>query len=97
MEQIYGDNHIIMQHGIDSTWAYDLNSKRHLKSTDEATKMFVQGHELHWLGFWPEDRYEKPVMKDISKFKDQTAFHIEFKDMFDRPVNFYYSFESYRL
>ena len=96
MEQIYGDHHIIMKHGSDTTWTYDLNSKKSLEGTNRSTKIFVQGHELHWLGFWPEDRYNTPILKDITKFLDQTAFHIEFRDAYNRPVNFYYAFNSYR-
>jgi len=96
MEQIYGDGHLIMKHGIDSTWAYDLNSKTVLSWPGAATKDFIRGHELHWLSAWPEDRFKNPVLKDFTTYKGRDAFHLEFRDDLNRPVNFYYTFENYR-
>jgi len=95
MEQVSGDSHILMKHGRDSTWAYNLNKKSPIENIDQSTKMFIQGHELHWLSFRPEDRYAKPILKEITKFQNQTAFNIEFKDALNKPVNFYYSFDTY--
>ena len=57
--------------------------------------MFVQGHELHWLSFWPEHRFVNAQLKEITKFKNQSAFNIEFNNAMNRSVNFYYSFDTY--
>lgn len=96
MEQIYGDSHLIMKHGVDSTWAFELYSKSVLNWPGEATKEFIQGHEFHWLSIWPEDRFKNPVTKDFTQFKGQTAFQVEFRDDQNRPVNFYYAFDNYQ-
>lgn len=95
MEQIYDESHFIMKHGKDSSWTYNLNTKSLNDNMDSSTKMFIQGHELHWLSFWPEHRYSNPQLKDITKFKNQSAFNIEFNNELNRLVNFYYSFETY--
>jgi hypothetical protein len=96
MEQIYNDRHVIMKHGKDSSWIYNVKSKSRIETMDESTKMFVQGHELHWLSFWPEHRYVNPLLKEITKFKDQTAFKIQFNNTQNRIVNFYYAFNTYQ-
>jgi len=95
MEQIYDENHFVMKHGKDSSWTYNINTKSLNENMDESTKMFIQGHELHWLSFWPEHRYANAQLKDITKFKNQLAFNIEFINAMNKSVNFYYSFDSY--
>ncbi|MGM5468772.1 hypothetical protein ACS386_00700 [Flavobacteriaceae bacterium LMO-SS05] len=95
MEQIYDDHHVIMKHGKDSSWIYNMNSKSQSETMDESTKMFVQGHELHWLSFWPEHRFVNPLLKEIKKFKDQLAFKIQFNNTQNRIVNIYYAFDTY--
>jgi len=95
MEQVNGDSHLIMKHGGDSTWTYNLKTNALIERDPGFTGMFVKGHELHWLSFRPEDRYTQATLKEITEFHNQRAFHIECKDSFDRPVNFYYSFDTY--
>lgn len=96
MEQIYDDRHIIMKHGKDSSWIYNVNSKSRIETMDESTKMFVQGHELHWLSFWPENRYINPLLKEITIFENQSAFKIQFNNNQNRAVNFYYAFNTFQ-
>ncbi|WP_160114528.1 hypothetical protein [Aquimarina sp. AU474] len=95
MEQLYEEQHIILKHGENTSWTRNLSTNSGEEKMDNETMVFVNGHELHWLSFWPEHRYKDPVFKGISKFNDKTAFQIEFKDVFDKPVHFYYSFNTY--
>ncbi len=95
MEQIYGEQHMLLKHGEETSWTFNLSQKSGEDKINDETAMFIKGHELHWLSFWPEHRYTDPIFKGISKFNDKTAFQIEFKDVFDRPIQFYYSFDSY--
>jgi len=96
MEQIYGDGHYLMKHGETSSWTYDFTSKTLTDSIDIATKTFIQGHELHWLSMWPEDRYTNPNFEGGTTFNDKKAFHISFINEAKLPVNFYYEFETYQ-
>ncbi len=96
MEQVYENGHIILKHGKDSSWTYNLKTESLKEDIDPPTKTFIHGHELHWLSFWPEQRYSSPVFKGVSQFGGKTVFHIEFKDIANKPVNFYYSFDTYK-
>lgn len=96
MEQISSNgDHNIFKYGKKFSWINNLNTKTLTDSISLPTKAFIQGHELHWLSFNPEDKYSTPYLKEITKFNDQTAFNIEFKDVTNKPVNFYYSFDTY--
>ncbi|MGI9550819.1 MAG: hypothetical protein ACR2MT_06430 [Aurantibacter sp.] len=95
MEQRYGDHHVLLKHGKNSSWTYNLNTKTLNEDPNGATKTFIQGHELHWLSLRPEDRYTRASFKGVTTFNNQTAFNIEFTDALGKPINFYYSFDSY--
>ncbi|EZH73013.1 hypothetical protein ATO12_18530 [Aquimarina atlantica] len=95
MEQVYDENHSIIKHGKNASWHYDIHTQSLTESLDSEMQTFVYGHELHWLSVKPETRYTNPILKGFTKFQNQTAFHIEFKDNTQRPVNFYYAFDSF--
>ncbi|WP_298892914.1 hypothetical protein [uncultured Psychroserpens sp.] len=96
MEQQSGANHYIMKQGEQNSWSYNVNTKTYTDSLSAATKTFVQGHELHWLSLFPEDRFTKASFDGIVPFKDQNAFKITFLNAVKSPVNFYYAFETYQ-
>ncbi|WP_108808417.1 nuclear transport factor 2 family protein [Aquimarina spinulae] len=95
MEQVNNKDHSIIKHGKNTSWYYDVNTQSLTESLSTEMQIFARGHELHWLSFKPETRYATPVLKGFTKFQNQTAFHIQFKDNANRPVNFYYAFNSF--
>lgn len=95
MEQVYGTGHVLLKHGNNSSWTYDIMTQNLNDRPDELTKLFVQGHELHWLSLRPEDRFNDPTFIGFEEFKGETSFKIKFIDALNRPVFFYYSFENY--
>ena len=96
MEQQFGAQHSILKYGQDTSWTYDINAAKLNDELDELTEMFIQGHELHWLSFRPEDRFNRPSYKGFEEFNGVTSFKIEFKDELNRPVYCYYAFENYQ-
>lgn len=95
MEQIYGNHHVSMAYSSDSIWGYDLNLNEEMSPIDQSTKTLIQGHELHWLSFYPEHKHSNPTYRGITEFQDEMAFEIEFSDLTNKSVTFFYSFESY--
>ena len=95
MEQIYGDAHIVLKHGEESSWTYNIKAKRLNEDPGTSLEHFVMGHELHWLSFRPEDRFSGGVFDGVIEFKGKNAFKVKFIDAQDQPVHFYYSFEDY--
>ena len=96
MEQQSGEDHSILKHGPEASWTYNLKTAKLNDEVDELTKMFIRGHELHWLSFRPEDRLMYPTYKGVEDYNERTSFKIEFKDGLDRSVFFYYDFGNYR-
>ncbi|MCW5516067.1 hypothetical protein [Muriicola sp. Z0-33] len=95
MEQKQGVYHAIFKHGPLSSWSRDVSSGKVNESIDGITDMFIKGHELHWLGFRPEDRFSNPSFKGFEEYDGQSAFRIQFTDALNRPVFFYYAFDNY--
>jgi len=95
MEQSTNNGHVILKHGDSVSWTQNLASQKLNNTPDKLTKLFIKGHEFHWLSFRPEDRLSKPVFKEFIEFKGQSCFKIEFKDALDRSVYFYYAFDDY--
>ena len=95
MEQVYDKSHIILKHGKDNSWTFDVPAEKLNNTLDEETRMFVHGHELHWLSIWPECRFSNARLMEVSNFKNQNAFNIEFENDLRRKANFFYSFDSY--
>ncbi len=95
MEQMTPRAHYILKHGQESSWSVDLKRNEIVDSLDAMYRIFVKGHELHWIAFSPETRYTEPVLAEATKFKDQWAFPILLKDDLGNPVFVYYDFESY--
>lgn len=95
MEQRYGSRHVILKYGETASWTYNGETQKLNEAPDDATKLFVQGHELHWLSLRPEDRFSNPRFVGFKDFEGQTAFTLEFTDMLDRSMLFYYDFEGY--
>ena len=94
MEQLSGDRHTILKHGVKS-WGYNVKSKKYHDSISPDIKFFAKSHELHWLSFWPETRYSNVTFGGIIDFEGKKAFKLIFKDYKNRPVNFYYDFTTY--
>lgn len=95
MEQQQGEYHAIFKHGPLSSWSIELSSGKLNKKLDSITEMFIKGHELHWLGFRPEDRFNNPLFLGFEEYDGQSALKIQFSDALNRPVFFYYAFENY--
>ncbi len=95
MEQRYGEGHVVLKYGENTSWTYNRITQKLNESPDDATKLFVQGHELHWLSLRPEDRFSQPKFVGFEEFEGHTAFVLEFTDMLNRRMLFYYDFESY--
>ncbi|MCK8523877.1 hypothetical protein M0D21_20035 [Aquimarina sp. D1M17] len=95
MEQLYDQKHIILKHGKNSSWSKDLITNEVNKNLSPEVTLFTRAHELHWLSIAPETRYKNPRFIGFTQFKNQNAFHIQFKNSIDQPVNFYYSFDSF--
>ena len=95
MEQQGTDYHIILKNGRETSWSLEVESGKLNEEMEMATKMFVTGHELHWLSFKPEKRFDAPVFKGFEMYNNRQAFKIEFTDALNRKVYYYYSFEDY--
>jgi len=94
MEQISGDRHTIFKHGQES-WGKNVVSETVYDSLNDNLKVFAKSHELHWLSLWPETRYSNPTFNGIVDFGNEKALKVSFEDDLNKPVNFYYDFESY--
>ena len=95
MEQKTSDKHVVLKHGTDSNWLYDLSGLTHQPDLDTLSRLFIQGHEFHWLVLRPLDRFKDPVFEGITKFNGKNAFQLAFKDALNRSVYLYYDFENY--
>jgi len=95
MEQRKKSGHVILKYGDSASWGKNIRSQRIYSNLDTLNKLFVKGHEFHWLSMRPEDRFSNPVFKGFTEFNRQTSFKIEFKDALNRSVYFYYSFDDY--
>jgi hypothetical protein len=95
MEQLTSSGHIIITNGEEGAWFHDLISQKSEDDLDTLTRLFVQGHEFHWLSLRPQDRFAHPFFTGFTEFDGQTAFKIEFKDALNRSVYLYYAFDNY--
>lgn len=94
MEQLSGERHIILKHG-NTSWGKNFVSGVVYDSLNTNMQVFAKSHELHWLSIWPESRYHNASFTGIVDFNNKKAFKISYSDDLDKPVNFYYDFESY--
>ena len=94
MEQVSGGRHTIFKHGQDS-WGKNVISETVYDSLNTNLKVFAKSHELHWLSLWPETRYNNPTFSGIVDFGEEKALKVSFTDDLNKPVNFYYNFETY--
>jgi len=95
MEQSNERGHYVLSYEDSLIWSYNFVSKNLNEDAGEMTKSFIQGHELHWLSLRPMDRTTRPLFKGFEEFKGTVSFKIESRDILDRPILFYYSFEDY--
>lgn len=94
-EQKAENYHTILGFEGNNSWHYDPGADKLTKELDTLTKLFMNGHELHWLSLHPKTRFHNPIFKQFIEFEGKMAFEIEFSDDLNRPVLFYYDFESY--
>lgn len=95
-EQKLENRHVLMGINEAQTWGENLSSNKTYEQLDTFSQFFVHGHELHWLSWWPETRFNDATYKGFKEFAGKTAFDIELKDVWERPVHFYYDFENYQ-
>ena len=95
-EQIFGTGHTIMGINPDQTWSYNPNNQQRQESLDTMTQLFVLGHELHWLCWFPETRFANPLFKGEKTFDGQQAFEMKWTDPLNRPVLMYYAVASHQ-
>ncbi len=94
MEQQSGARHSILKHGS-SSWGYNVNTQNLQDSLAIGMQIFAKSHELHWLSMYPETRYNNATYNGIIDFNGLKVFKISFTDDAQKPVNFYYAFDSY--